>query len=616
MVDGNTRVIGKLLMKVVKKGGDLDLMGSISDGRINFYSYNSYWEVLNVLANGFRELGLAVQDKVAILGNTSLEWHLFDMSIIASRAVTVPIYPTYLAEEVEFISNHSGASMMVIDSADQLEKIIRVQKKLPALRTIISIKEVSDLLKGNLRNDIKFFTMEEFKKLGEKRYNENKHWLEEIVAQQQGNDVVSIIYTSGTTGEPKGTVISNHAFTTMLENVRTAFQGKFSHDDCSLTFLPLSHVLGRCDSMMFLVLGYRTVYAESVDALVNNLAIVRPTIMFAVPRIFEKIYAKVMEQVEGGSFIKKKLFAWAEEVTEVYYNKIENEEAPSMQEILNHKLAYKLVLSKIYNRFGGRVRYFISGGAPLSVKIIKFLQNANLTILEGYGLTETIAPCCVNPTWKQVAGTVGIPIGDVQIGFAEDGEILIKTEALFSEYYKSKEHTDEVMKNGWFYSGDIGELTADGHLKITDRKKDIIITSGGKNIAPQKIENMAKTQRYISHLMVIGDKQKYLTAIVGIEIDRFRLIYDSLGIGKEIKNVTIAELAVNEKVQALVQADINALNQKLAKFETIKKFIISPEEFTIEGGHLTPSLKLRKKVILARFSEKVEEMYRREKELS
>ncbi len=612
MTENNSLVLGKLLLKVLRKGGGQDLMGTVSNERVNFYSCNEYWDLVNILANGLKHLGMEMQDKVAILGGTSLEWHLFDMSIISSRAITVPIYPTYLAEEIGFIFNHSECSIIVIDSSEQLEKIIKIQKKLPRLKAIISLKEVSDSLKSKIKPGLTFFTYAEFKQLGLNSYKDNKGWLEERINSQLGQDIVSIIYTSGTTGEPKGTVITNHAFSIMLENVKSTFQGKFSHDDCSLTFLPLAHVLGRCDSMMFLVLGYRIVYAESVDVLVSNLATVRPTIMFAVPRIFEKIYAKVMEQVESGSFVKRKLFAWAEEVTNIYYEKIESEQAPTMQEIFNHKLAYKLVLSKIYNKFGGRVRYFISGGAPLSVKIIKFMRNANLTILEGYGLTETIAPCCVNPTWKQVAGSVGIPMGDVQIGFAEDGEILIKTEAMFSEYYKSKESTAEVIKEGWFYSGDIGELTTDGYLKITDRKKDIIITSGGKNIAPQKIENIAKTQKYISHLMVIGDKRKHLTAIVGIEIDRFRLVFDSLGISKDIKDVTVSELATNVKVQELIQNDINSVNQKLAKFETIKKFVISPEEFSIEGGHLTPSLKLRKKIILAKFAEKVREMYQEE----
>jgi long-chain acyl-CoA synthetase len=289
----------------------------------------------------------------------------------------------------------------------------------------------------------------------------------------------------------------------MLLNVETTIKTAFSQNDRTLIFLPLSHVLGRCDSLLPLVFGWQSVYAESMEKLIDNLTVVKPTVMIAVPRIFEKIYNKVMDQVNSGSMIEKQAFKWAISAAENYFEKIDKDLSPSAIEIIEYKLATKIVFSKIYNRFGGKIRYFVSGGAPLSTQIIKFLRYANLTILEGYGLTETIAPCCLNPLAKQVPGTVGRPIGDVQISFAPDHEILIKSEALMQEYYKNPTATAEAMQGGWFHSGDIGEFTAEGYLRITDRKKDIIITSGGKNVAPQKIENIAKAKAHISHLVVM-----------------------------------------------------------------------------------------------------------------
>ncbi len=281
----------------------------------------------------------------------------------------------------------------------------------------------------------------------------------------------------------------------MLLNVKKFTRNGFSEDDRTFTFLPLSHVFGRADSFMPLIFGWECVYANSIDTIIDDMALARPTVMLAVPRIFEKIYAKVQGQIKEANPVKQQLFEWAVQKAKDYFSEIDKDKAPSTSTILQYQLAYKLVFKKIYDLFGGRIRYFISGGAPLSKEIIEFLRYADLTVLEGYGLTETVAPCALNPLTKQLAGTVGQPTGDVEISFAEDGEILVRSEALFSEYLKNKEETDKAIDpEGWFHTGDIGHFTVDGYLKITDRKKDIIITSGGKNVAPQKIENLLKLQ--------------------------------------------------------------------------------------------------------------------------
>jgi long-chain acyl-CoA synthetase len=312
-----------------------------------------------------------------------------------------------------------------------------------------------------------------------------------------------------------------------------------------------------------------------------------------------------MDQVSSGSLIEKQAFKWAISVAEKYFAKIDKDLSPSAAEIIEYTLANKLVFSKIYNRFGGRIRYFVSGGAPLSPEIIKFLRYANLTILEGYGLTETIAPCCLNPLAKQVPGTVGRPMGDVQISFGPDHEILIKSEALLKEYYKNPTATQDSIKNGWFHSGDIGEFTPEGYLRITDRKKDIIITSGGKNVAPQKIENLAKTKPHISHMVVIGDKRNYLTCLVGIEKEKFLNILDELDLPSDC---SVMDLARNQKVKDIIQKEIDEINSALAQYETIKKFTIITEEFTTDN-FLTPSLKIKRKVVVERYKAQIDEMY-------
>jgi len=394
----------------------------------------------------------------------------------------------------------------------------------------------------------------------------------------------------------------------MLANVHASLKTNILSTDRTLVFLPLSHVLGRCDSFLNLVFDFESVYAESMDKVVDNLQIAKPTILIAVPRIFEKVYSRVIEMIQKESDLKQKVFEWALHVSNEYYKKINEDKAPSPYLILQKNLAYKLVFEKIYNRFGGRIRFLVSGGAPLSPDIMTFLQNANLSILEGYGLTETIAPCILNPAVRQIPGTIGLPLGDVQVKFAADGEIMLKTHALFTHYYKNEEATKEAFKDGWFLTGDIGELTTDGYVRITDRKKDIIITSAGKNVAPQKIENFLKLQKHISNAMVVGDRRKFLVAIISIDRDVFLEELDSLGLSGR---PTYEELAQEQKIYDVIDQEIQAANHELASFETIKGFFIAPSDFTVENGQITPSLKLKKKIILKTYSDEIDALYKK-----
>lgn len=600
-----TRTLGRLLKLRVQKTPDRYAIGWIENNEVKNLSFKEYKNTIEILASAFHKIGVTVGDKVAILAQTCKEWHLLDMATMCSRCCLVPVYPSYLPEEINYIFNHSDSSVLIVENDKQMEKVISVMKDWKNLKIVISINELSEETLKKFRNSYPYYTYKDLLRIGKDELKSQPDLLENYIQNQLPEETASIIYTSGTTGEPKGAVVTQHAMTTMLLNVEATIKGAFNSNDKTMVFLPLSHVLGRCDSLLPLVFGWQAVYAESMEKLVDNLQVVKPTVMIAVPRVFEKIYSAIMEQVNHGSLFEKQAFKYAVKVAEKYFTKIDKDLSPTASEILEYKMVSKVVFSKIYNRFGGRIRYFVSGGAPLSPEIIKFLRYANLTILEGYGLTETIAPCCLNPLSKQVPGTVGRPMGDVQFSFGPDKEILIKSEALMKEYYKNPEATAEALKDGWLYSGDIGEFTPDGYLRITDRKKDIIITSGGKNVAPQKIENLAKTKPHISHLVVVGEKKNYLTALVGIEKERFLSLLEELDLPSDC---SVMDLAQSPKVKDIIQSEISEINHDLAQFETIKKFTIVTEEFTTDN-FLTPSLKIKRKVVVERYKDQIEDMY-------
>lgn len=606
MISDNT--ISKMLLKKTQRLPHKKAIGWIENNDLSFLSNEDYLQKVKTYFYALIKLGMQTQDRVAILGQTSKEWHFFDMATLAARGIVTPIYPTYLAHEVEYILNHSEARFLILENDGQLLKIIETQDKLTCLKFIISIKDISAELKSKIKPEISFYSFQDFIELGISELHASPKLFEESVKSSDSNDIASIIYTSGTTGDPKGAVISQKAICAMLDNVYSSLKTNILPSDRFLIFLPLSHVLGRCDSLLNLAFDTESVYAESLDKVVDNLQIAKPTVLISVPRIFEKVYSKVMETIQKESEIKKKVFDWALSVSSEYYDKINNDQAPGPYLILQKNLAYKLVFEKIYNRFGGRIRFLVSGGAPLSPEIMTFLQNANLTILEGYGLTESIAPCVLNPAVRQIPGTIGLPLGDVQVKFASDGEIMLKTQALFSNYYKNENATTEAFSDGWFLTGDIGELTTDGYIKITDRKKDIIITSAGKNIAPQKIENILKLQKHISNAMVVGDQRKFLVAILSIDREAFLDELDSMGISGR---PPYEELASNPKIYEILEQEIKDANKELASYESIKGFFIAPSDFTVENGQITPSLKLKKKVILKEYKKEIDALYKK-----
>lgn len=579
-------------------------IGSLENDEVQVITFANYKNIIESLTVALLSYGVKQQSKVCILSHTRKEWHFMDMSILCTGAICVPIYPNYPSRDILFIIEHSEAEILIIENEEQFKKIIPISGKLKNIKRIITIDPIRDELKQELEFAIHISDFEELVNLGISELQNQPDLFHLTIQNISETSTATIVYTSGTTGDPKGAVITHLALYQVLENIKNYSHKGFNEDDRLLTFLPLSHVLGRCESFFPLIFGCEAIYASSNEKLIENIKVVKPTLMVAVPRVFEKIYEMVMHRFDNP--VRKSLFDWAMGCANDYFKAIDSDRTPKTRTLIEYHLAQKLVFNNIYQQFGGKLRYFISGGAPLSVEIIKFLRNSNLTVLEGYGLTETVAPCCVNPMNKQIPGTVGQPLGDVELRFLDDGEILIKSAAMFKEYYKNPKATAEVLgEDGWFHTGDIGFINEQGFLKITDRKKDLIITSGGKNIPPQKLENILKYSTYIQDAVIIGDKRKYITALIIIDKDAVSKHFDEFEIPDDAE---MQDLANHSKVINLIQEEINLINEELATFESIKKFKILPLELSTEN-YLTPSLKLKRKNLMADYKALIDAMY-------
>lgn len=567
-------------------------------------TWGQYHDNVRLIALGLLELGVQPGENVCLISNTRLEWSAADMAILGARAVTVPVYASNTSEESAYIINHCEAGVVFVEDAKQLEKVLSVRKQLPKLRKIIAFS-----LAGTpaLAEEKDVLSLSALRELG-KRAKDPERFERNLMAAQP-TDVFTICYTSGTTGVPKGVVLTFDALTSELADVDKMIAGEDSdvgEDDVVLSFLPVSHIFGKIESMAVYHFGWKVYYAESIEKLLLNMSEVAPTMLFAVPRIFEKAYGRIKANIDESSASKRGLFTWSMRVGGAYYAKVWAGKRPSVLETVQYALAKRLVLKKVYARFGGRNRFCIAGGAPLPREIGEFMRIAGITILEGYGLTETTAAVTVNTPKHMKFGTIGLPLPEVALKIADDGEILVKSRKVFREYYKNPEATREVVDpDGWFHTGDIGLIDDEGFVKITDRKKDLIVTSGGKNVAPQKIENLAKLNKFISQFVVHGDRRHYLTALVVLEKE------EAVKFAKE-HNILFSEygeLIKNPKIQGLVQKIVDDLNGHLASFETIKRFKILPNEFSIESGELTPSLKVRRRFLNEKYQSELDSMY-------
>jgi len=604
----NKKNFGEFLRFQCKAFPNLNAVSWVDKGKEVSQKFESYYKDIEALGIGLHQKGLAKGQRLSILADTSLDWNKVDFATLSIGGIVVPIYPTLVPEDVTYIFNHSECSMIFVDTNKQLQKIKDQFFELKNLTTIIINFDITDDLMNYFEDKVDILNLKELSQAGYDFIQEQPNLFNELIENVGTQEIATIIYTSGTTGQPKGATMLHETLLQMFLNVQKGFSGAISERDKTLSFLPLSHVLGRTESMLNVMFGLQVAYSRGPDFLLDDIGICKPTLVIAVPRVFEKIHAKISLQIENMPIHKRKLFDWAKKISDCYFEKIEADLAPPTAEILLRNTAYNAIYKKMYERFGGNIRFFVSGGAPLNPDIIRFLRNANLTVLEGYGLTETFGPIVINPVRKQIPGSVGLPLGEVKIKLDSDGEILIKSKSVFKEYYKNKEETQaSFTEDGWFKTGDIGEINNEGYLRITDRKKDIIITSAGKNVAPQHVENVIKSSPYISQFIVIGDQRKYLTGIVGLEKEDILDLLDKYGIDR---SSSIEEISLNAEIRNEIKSEIERANNKLARYETIKDFFISPHNFTIDSGHLTPSMKIKRKRVLVEFEEEIDAMYK------
>jgi long-chain acyl-CoA synthetase len=557
-------------------------------------------EVVREVALGLVALGRRKGDAVGLLSATRAEWVQADFAVFSAGCVTIPIYPTYPPDLVQYIVNDAGVRTLIVEDAAQLAKVLEVQGKMPGLEHVVVLEGYEDTDPSS-----RIMTWDGLRRLGRERAGEAARELAVRVAETGPDDVATIVYTSGTTGPPKGVVQTHGNHLAALES--TAQATRIAEGEVHLLFLPLAHSFARLESFIGVHRGLTTAFAESIDKLRENLPEVRPHFICSVPRVFEKVYAGAMARAEGGSPLKRRIFHWALGVgRQVSALKQAGRPVPGRL-AAKYRLAEKLVFSKMHAALGGRLRFAVSGGAPLSREIAEFFHAAGILVLEGYGLTETCPVLTNNREDGYKFGSVGRPIPGVELKIGPDGEILGRGPNVARGYFKQPEATAEVfLADGWFATGDVGRLDADGYLYITDRKKDLIVTAGGINIAPQNIENMLKADPFISQVMVHGDKRPYPVALITLNPEELAKFARE----QAILPSDPAALARHSKVVARVERTVEARNAELQSYARIKKFAIVPEDFTVDNGLLTPTLKVKRRLIAERHRALLDELYR------
>jgi long-chain acyl-CoA synthetase len=562
-------------------------------------SWREVGNTVRELAAGLVTLGRRPGDAVGILSTSRAEWVQADFAIFSTGGVTIPIYPTYPPDLIEYIVNDAGVKTLIVEDPTQLAKVLEVDKSMPGLEHIVIMQGYE-----GREPSPRTFTWEALQRLGREKADPLEAELAHRVDGIKRDDLATIVYTSGTTGPPKGVVQTHGNHLSALESA--AQTTTIKEGEVHLLFLPLAHSFARLESFIGVHRGLCTAFAESIDKLRENLPETQPHFICSVPRVFEKVYAGAMARAEGGSPVKRRIFNWAVGVgKEVSRLKQANRPVPGALAV-QYKLAEKLVFSKMQAALGGRLRFAVSGGAPLAREIAEFFHAAGILILEGYGLTETCPVLTNNREDAYKFGSVGKVMPGVDVKIAPDGEILGRGGNIAKGYFKKPEATREVfLDDGWFATGDIGRFDDDGFLFITDRKKDLIVTAGGMNIAPQNIENLLKGDPFISQVMVHGDRRPYPVALITLNPEELAKFAREQGILAGDPSV----LAKHPKVVERVQRTVDQKNSELQSYAKIKKFVILPEDFTVENGALTPTLKVKRKVITERHRPVLDALY-------
>jgi len=569
------------------------------DNKYEGISYAEFKDQTDNFAFGLAALGIIKDDKVAIISENRPEWVYSDIAILGLGAVDVPIYPSLTAESIEFILNNSESKGVIISTKFQLNKILKIKHNLRYLKFIVVLNE------KDISNEEKFiYTFIEVQEMGKNLRATDQNYFSQKMKAVKENELCTIIYTSGTTGVPKGVMLTHK---NIISNVRSALEAyPIGETDIFLSFLPLCHIFER-------MAGYYTgfssggqiYFAESIETVAQNMLEAHPTILTSVPRLFERMYSKIIKNVESQPVKKQKIFYWAIEVGKEYAKAKKAGRIPITLSI-KHKLADKLVFTKLREKTGGKLRFFISGGAALSRHLGEFFEAAGLIIIEGYGLTESSPVIAANRFDDYKFGTVGKSFPEVEIKIASDGEILARGPNIMQGYFKNKKETDEVIHDGWLHTGDIGVFDANGFLMITDRKKHLFKTSTGKYIAPTPIENLFLSSKYIDQFVLIGDRRMFLSALIVPDFEAIIEYADS----HKIQYTEVEDLMKQKEIIDLFDKDMAQLQKKLANYEKIRKFKLLTKPFTIETGEITPSMKVKRKFVEDEYSNLIEEMYK------
>ncbi len=592
--------LSAILREQARKYGDRLAVEKRLGGVWQGISWREYYEVARAMGLGLYSLGVRKGDRVSLLSQNRLEWIEADMGIIGIGAVTIPIYTTLPAHEIEYIINNSESKIYIVEDKTALQKALDILDKCPSLEKIVVI----DTDGCDMSADIAM-SFDDLKDLGRGMEAKEPGLFDRLTDEIAPEDLATISYTSGTTGPPKGAMVSHSNVFAVMDALN---EMKWADDtDVLVAFLPLSHVFQRVAGHFFgMYVGIYAHYTESFDTIVEDIQTKKPTILLAVPRVCEKIYAKILGQAKEQPQWKQSVFNWAVGIGADVSKLMEQKK--SIPTILNlkYKIAYKMVFEKLREALGGRTRWMVASGAPLSREIADFFNAAGVFLIEGYGMTECSAPATLNKLDNYKFGTAGTPLSCNEIRIAEDGEVLIKGGNITKGYWRMPEQTkDAFTDDGWLMSGDIGEIDEDGFLKITDRKKDLIITAGGKNIAPQNIENRFKQDPLFEQFVVIGDRKKYLVALINVNLEEAARLARKDGIqfsGPE-------ELPERDDFRAIVDRHVEERNSDLAKYETIKYYRIIKHAFSEETGELTPSLKVKRKVVMEAHKDIVNGMY-------
>ena len=575
------------------------MIGRCHVGGIDGIGSKEVFERVRDLGLGLASLGVGAGDRVAIVSESRPEWVLADMAILALGAVTVPIYPTLNDAQIRYILADAGARLAIVSTQAQLDKVQTVRHLLPGLEAIVVMDEQATGAASVMR-------IGEVAARGHERmtgaWGAGKQFREAARAVRS-EQLATIIYTSGTTGEPKGVMLTHG---NLVSNLFAAHEClDLNQDDVALSFLPLSHSFERMASFLYLFTGTTMIFAESFETVGRDIALVRPTMVTGVPRVYEKMQARILEKAQAPGGAKAALFRWAVAAgTKRASAQLRGKRANPLT-TLQSAIGDRLVFSKVRAGVGGRLRYAVSGSAPLPVSVLEFFTAVGLPIIEGYGLTETAPILTVNPPTALRSGSVGKAVRDVELKIADDGEILARGANIMAGYYNKPEATAEALKDGWFHTGDIGTIDEQGYLAITDRKKDLLVTSGGKNIAPQPIENTLKLSPLVGEAVVLGDRRRYIAALI---------IPDFAALERRLKDLGRAPgereaLVQREDVIGLYDEIIKGLNRDLASYEQIKRFALLPKEFSIDSGELTPTLKVKRKVVEEKWKDVIEGLY-------